>query len=432
LRRSLGVVEATLSGVGIILGAGVYTLIGPASALAGNALWLAFVLAGLVALLSAYAYARLGPVRARNAPEFQYAGMAFGTRIGFVADWLMLATNVLAAGAVALGFAGYLNHMTGIPWWAGGALLVLVSGLIAGAGTAPSVWLAGAFTLAEAGGLVFISIAGLPHLPGADLTAMPMGIAGVTAASSLVFFAYIGSGQVGNLAEEMRQPKRDLPRALYLSVVITGVIYVTTAVAAAAVVGWERLSASEAPLALVAGAIFGPGADAALSLVALAATGNTVLLLTISSARSVQAMAADGVLPGPLAVVAGNGVPLRATVIVTAVIGALLLLGSVRAVAELTNGAVLLGMLVVNLSLLKLAWDRGLPESDGQRRTDVVVALLAAASCLALLALAGWASLLTALALAAVALVATWRQRARRLEVAGSPSPPADAAPTTC
>ena len=410
-------VEATLSGVGIILGAGVYTLIGPASALAGNALWLAFTLAGIAAILSVHAYARLGPVRARNAPEFQYVSMAFGTRLGFVAGWLMIATNILAAGAVSLGFAGYLNHLTGIPWWLGGGLLLVVSTAVAMMGTSPSVWLAGGFTVAEAAGLIFIGIAGAPFLPGADLTAMPSGFAGVTAAASLVFFAYIGFGQVGNLAEEMRDPQRDLPRALYLSVGITGIIYVSTAVAAAAVVGWEALSVSDAPLALVAGAIFGPGADAALSLVAMAATGNTVLLLTLSSARSVQAMAAEGVLPRTLASVAGHGVPVTATLVVATIVGLLLLLGNVRAVAELTNGAVLAGMLLVNLSLIQLARRGTLPDAARRGRLDMALAGLAALACGGLLLLAGGASLVTALGLAAVALLATWGQRGRLLGV---------------
>lgn len=100
LRRSLGLWRASLSGVGVILGAGVYALIAPAAGRAGGALWIAFLVAGVAAALTAYSYARLGRLRPRNSPEFQYTALAFGPRAGFVAGWLMLAADLLAAATV--------------------------------------------------------------------------------------------------------------------------------------------------------------------------------------------------------------------------------------------------------------------------------------------------------------------------------------------
>src|SRR5215510_8680752 len=94
LRRALGVWHVAIAGIGVILGAGVYAIIGPATAEAGNAVWLAFLLAGLAAGLTAFSYARLGSMRPRNSPEFQYTEMAFGPRAGFVAGWLMLAADM--------------------------------------------------------------------------------------------------------------------------------------------------------------------------------------------------------------------------------------------------------------------------------------------------------------------------------------------------
>jgi APA family basic amino acid/polyamine antiporter len=106
LRRSLGLWHVALAGIGVILGAGVYALIGPAAAEAGGALWLAFVVAGVAAALTAYAYARLGTLAPRTSPEFQYTALAFGPRVAFIAGWLMLFADVAAASSVALGFGG--------------------------------------------------------------------------------------------------------------------------------------------------------------------------------------------------------------------------------------------------------------------------------------------------------------------------------------
>jgi len=85
LRRTLGLWHVTVSGVGVILGAGVYALVAPAALRAGSALWLAFLIAALAAGFTAYAYARLGRMRPKDSPEFQYTTLAFGPRIGFVA-----------------------------------------------------------------------------------------------------------------------------------------------------------------------------------------------------------------------------------------------------------------------------------------------------------------------------------------------------------
>src|SRR5690348_16256407 len=90
LARKLSVWQVSLTGIGIILGAGVYALIGPASGLAGEALWLAFLLAGVTAGLTAYSYARLGAMQPKASAEFQYTSLGLGPRIGFIAGWLML------------------------------------------------------------------------------------------------------------------------------------------------------------------------------------------------------------------------------------------------------------------------------------------------------------------------------------------------------
>src|SRR5688572_11286305 len=119
LRRTLGLWQAAWAGIGVILGAGVYALIGPGAALAGRALWLSFVVAGVTAAFSGYSYARLGAMRPKASPEFQYTALAFGPQAGFVAGWLMLVGDVAATASVALGFGGYLSHLAGTPAVAG-------------------------------------------------------------------------------------------------------------------------------------------------------------------------------------------------------------------------------------------------------------------------------------------------------------------------
>jgi len=402
LRRTLGVWRVSLTGIGVILGAGVYALIGPAAAEAGNAMWLAFVLAGVTAGLTAYSYARFAALRPKDSPEFQYTAMAFGPATGFVAGWLMLAADLLAAATVALGFGGYWGHLFGTPTVLNALALLGATALVLCLGIAGSVGLAIVLTFVEAAGLLFVIVVGLPFWPDGDFLEMPRGPGGVWNAASLIFFAYIGFDELGNFAEEMRHPERDLPRALFISMVATTAIYVLVAVSAAAAVGWRDLSGSAAPLALVARHVLGPRADTVLSLVALCATANTVLLLLLSAARSVYGMAGAGMLPAPLAAVGRKtAIPVVATAVVVGVTAPFVLLGDLSRVAAMTDAAVLLSFLMVNVALVWLSARRAI----GRRRADLIFAGAAALLCAWLLMHTGWAGLGTAGALTILGLL---------------------------
>lgn len=382
-------------------------------------MWLAFVLAGAAAGLTAYSYARLGSLRPKNSPEFQYTSLAFGPRAGFVAGWLMLIADLLAIATVALGFGGYLAHLLGTRVVASAVGVVLVSGLVVLVGTGESIGLALALTLVEAAGLLFVVVIGLPDWPRLHYLDAPEGFGGLSAAAALIFFAYLGFDELGNLAEEMERPERDLPRALAVSMVGATLIYVLVALSATAAVPWKDLAASDAPLALVAQQVLGDRADAAISVIALAATGNTVLLLLVAAARSVHGMAAAGVLPAVLGRIGGRRVPLRATLAVLAVTVALVLIGDLARAASLTDGTVLASFVLVNLSLPWLAARRVAGGTGTRRALDLVLPLLAVALCGWLLLHTGWPSLAATAAFAVVGLL-VGRPRPDRV----TPAPP--------
>jgi amino acid transporter len=414
LRRRLGLGQVTVAGIGVILGAGVYALVGPAAARAGGGLWLAFLLAGTAAGLTAYSYARLGAMRPKDSPEFQYTALAFGPRVGFVAGWLMLAADLLAVATVALGFGGYLEHLTELGAVPGALALVLGAGLVVVLGIGESLALAIVLTAVEALGLLGVIAIGLPFWTSTGHLEMPRGLAGVSEAAALIFFAYLGFDELGNLAEEMRRPERDLPRALGLAMAASTAIYLGVAVSAVSAAGWRALAASSAPLALVAGTVLGSRADTVLSVVALAATGNTVLLLLVAASRSIYGMATAGVLPMALGRVGGTGTPLAATGLVAAVTAALVLSGDLARVAALTDAAVLASFALVNLALPWLVVRGQTPGRGVGRRLDVALPVVAVLLCGWLLAHTGWPALAVATALAAVGLgIASRRSVAR-------------------
>jgi basic amino acid/polyamine antiporter, APA family len=130
LRRTLGLFEVTMSGVGLILGAGIYVLIGPASGLAGNMIWLAFLLSAVLALFTGLSYAELSLMFPKAGAEYDYVRNAFSPGLAFVIGWLILLSGVLAAATVALGFAGYFFALTGVPLLVSASLLIVLLAIV--------------------------------------------------------------------------------------------------------------------------------------------------------------------------------------------------------------------------------------------------------------------------------------------------------------
>lgn len=343
-------------GVGVILGAGIYALVGKAAGLAGSAVWISFLGASLVAALTGLSYAELSSFIPRAGGEYHYALRAYGRRIAFLVSWLLLGGLSIAAAAVSLGFGGYFAAMTGLPAVPAAVVAVLLCASLLAYGIRESAILAGICTALEVLGLLAIIAFGVPHLGEVDLSEMPMGLSGVGSAAILIFFAFIGFEEIVQLAEETKDPARTVPRALMLSIVISTLLYVLVAIAAISVVGWEALGASDSPLADVAEQAVGARSGMAIALIALFSTFNTVLVLIMSASRLLWGVADDGALPASLAkVLPERRSPWIATIIVASLaVLVILIFERIEAVAEITNFALFVTFLLVNGAVLVL------------------------------------------------------------------------------
>lgn len=357
LKRSLGVVGLTFYGVGVILGAGIYSVLGAAAGLAGESLWLCFAISGVVALLTALSYAELATLFPQAGAEFNYLRKAFPRwpTAALVTGLLVALSAAATAATVSIAFAGYLRVFVELP------TLLVAWGLIALAaginlvGVKESGWVNAAFTLLEAGGLVlFATLGATSDSFGKALAAAPHD--GVIAGVALVFFSFLGFENIANLAEEAKEPSRDVPRAIFLSLGIATTLYVLVALAAVALMTPAELMNAEAPLAdaarhrsnTVAGALGG---------IALFATANTALVSILVGSRVVFGIAREKDLPGLLASVLPNRqTPWVATLVVAALAAALVPFGKVGVVASLSSFASLLAFAAVNAALIVLRY----------------------------------------------------------------------------
>jgi len=284
LKRNLSLIEVTLCGIGIILGAGIYALIGEGAALAGNAVWLSFAVSALIAGITGLSYAELSSMYPEAGAEYDYAEQAFGKKAAIFAGWLAIFAGIIGATTVSIGFGNYFGAFFSIPWFYGTFLIIAASAGVLLIGVQQSARIGAIITLIESAGLVYIIYLGVPYIGNVNVLEMPS-TSGVLGGAVIVFFAFLGFEEMVRLAEETKEPKKTMPRALILAIVLSTILYILVAISAVNIVGWEALAASESPLALVAEAAAGSTAFGILSIIALFATANTVLLVMLTASR---------------------------------------------------------------------------------------------------------------------------------------------------
>jgi len=300
LKRHMGLFGTTMYGIGLILGAGIYVLIGQAAGIAGNVVWVSFVFGAVAAVFSGLSYAELSSMFPKSAAEFLFVKNAFKNNfLAFLIGWMTLFTSVIAASTVALGFGGYLTGFFGAPIVVSAVSLIALLSLINFIGIRESSWMNVAFTLIEASGLILIIYLGFTYsgTEPVDYFENPAGLGGISLAFVLIFFAFIGFEDIVNIAEEIKNPKKILPRAIILSISITATIYILVSLAAIQILNWQELGASLAPLADVAKKILGSNGQVILSIIALFATTNTVLIILVAGSRIIYGMATQHSLP---------------------------------------------------------------------------------------------------------------------------------------
>jgi APA family basic amino acid/polyamine antiporter len=360
LKRELGLLEATIYGVGIILGAGIYALIGKAAGLAGNSLWLSFLIGAVVSSITGLSYAELSAMYPKSAGEFVYVKKAYGSKLfAFLIGWLLIFTGVVSAATVSLGFAGYFKELFNFPIIPTAILLILAMSFVNFWGIKESSNLNIMFTAVEVFGLLLIILLGIGGVGKINIYEMPMGLSGVFSAAALIFFAYIGFEDIVNIAEETKSPRKNIPIALILAIAITAIIYILTSLAAVSLASWQELSTSDAPLALAASKALGPNAFTILSYVALFATTNTVLIILVVTSRMVYGMARDRSLPRILAKIH----PRRKTPVIAVVAAMILtigfvLIGDIKLVASVTSLGIFITFLTINMSLIHLRYTK--------------------------------------------------------------------------
>ncbi len=389
LKRSLSLTLVTLYGVGVTVGAGIYVLVGLTAAKAGMYAPMAFLLAGLLTAFTGLSYAELSTRMPYSAGEAAYVQAGFGSsRLALIVGLLVAASGIISASAIAIGAATYLQHFLPLPLPLMTAMVIVLLGFVAIWGIVESVMLAALFTLLEIAGLLFVIYAGTSS--GADLLSFEGVIPpfksdvwlGIYSASLLAFFAFVGFEDIANIAEEVKQPRRTMPMAIVLTLLISSVLYFFVVRAVVMTVPIGDLVSAKAPLSLM----FEGDAQNLFHVIAIIATMNGILVQIIMASRIFYGLSRLNNLPAAFGTVnAYTRTPLVASLFTICIILSLALFFPISLLAETTSIVVLVVFVMVNLALILIKM-RGAPAKTDYFKVPLLVPFIGFTSALGLVA----------------------------------------------
>ncbi|WP_327718779.1 APC family permease [Streptomyces sp. NBC_00490] len=356
LRRTLGVGDAVVIGLGSMVGAGIFAALAPAAGAAGSGLLLGLAVAAVVAYCNATSSARLAALYPASGGTYVYGRERLGPFWGYLAGWSFVVGKTASCAAMALTVGAYV--------WPEQAHAVAVAAVVAltavnYGGVQKSAWLTRgivAVVLAVLASVVVVCLGSGASEAGRLDSGASGGLGGVLQAAGLLFFAFAGYARIATLGEEVRDPARTIPRAIPLALGIALGVYACVAVAVLSVLGAEELGQAGAPLADAVRAAGVPGLVPVVRVGAAVAALGSLLALILGVSRTTLAMARDRHLPGALAEVHPRfQVPHRAELAVGAVVAVLAATVDVRGAIGFSSFGVLAYYAVANAS----AWTLG-------------------------------------------------------------------------
>jgi basic amino acid/polyamine antiporter, APA family len=398
LHRHIGLAALAIYGIGDILGAGIYGLIGKAAGEMGNAIWIAFLMSMVAAGLTGLSYASLGSRYPKAGGAAYVAHRAFRSNfVAYVIGLAALASGITSMATGSRAFAGYLWTLLGgalpMSLLIVGFCLMIASVVIRG--IRESMWMNLLCTSIEVGGLILILVTGAKFIGSVDYMSAvsvtnPTGdisISLVLSGAVLTFFSFVGFEDIINVAEEVKEPERNVPRAILIAVAVSSLIYVGISLVAVSVVSAPELALSKAPLVDVVARSAPWFPPTAFSFVAMFAVANTALLNFLMGSRLIYGMAGQGLLPKVLASVnRRTHTPLVSSLVLLVILLILALSGDISSLGRATSVLLLACFFAVNIALVVLKHRKG--EAKGRFEVPTFVPVLGSLVCASMLAFA--------------------------------------------
>jgi len=379
LKPTLRLWDAVAINVGAIVGAGIFVVTGIASGHAGSALALSMLIAAVISLFTAFSFSELVSWQPREGSIYEYAYQLISPFVGFLTGWMWIVSNTFAGSAVALGFAHYFCSIFPLPppnWIA--AFLCASFTILNFLGVRESAFLNNILVTAKLGILGFFVIYGMLYVDFSNFIPFNPFQWGVLSGAFYIFFAYGGLARVAVIAEEVKDARRNVPRAILISLTISTIIYILVGLVSVGLIGADKLAETKSPLMEAIRASKNPLAAHIVSAGGLIATASVLLTTILGISRMAYAMARRGDLPQVLGKLHSKyNTPHYSIGIFGGIIILLVLLIDIASVVAVSNFALLFYYTLANVAALKLKIEK--------RRYTPIVSVFGAVTCMILL-----------------------------------------------
>jgi APA family basic amino acid/polyamine antiporter len=299
LIRALSLKDAVGVGLGAIIGAGIFVVTGVAAGVSGPAFIIGLLIAGIIATFNGLSSAQLAAAYPHSGGTYEYGYRLLNPAFGFSAGWMFLISKLSAAGVVAIGFGSYFHQL--VPIFSPLSYSIIAVLLLT---------IANYFGIKKVGklnlvivcitllSLIYLVFSGIPAVETENfLPFAPFGISGIAEASAILFFAYTGYARIATLAEEVREPKKTIPKAIIVTIITAIIIYVSVSIVAIGVIGTEKMADSKSPLQIVANSLSSPAINTVVTIGASTAMLGVLLSQILGISRMMLAMGRRSDLP---------------------------------------------------------------------------------------------------------------------------------------
>lgn len=356
LLRSLVLKDAVGIGLGAIIGAGIFVVIGIAAGVSGPAFLVGLLVAGIIATFNALSSAQLAAKYPHSGGTYEYGYILLNPFLGFSAGWMFLVSKLAGAGFVALGFGSYFYQLVPI---ASPMTFSILAIFLLTAANFFGIKKAGVLNLIIVTitlfSLTYLAFSGIPAIHFENFKPFaPFGISGIAEAAALLFFAFTGYGRIATLAEEVEEPKKTIPKAIIITIITAILLYMLIAVVAIGVIGTKKMAISASPLQVVANALSTPGVNVIITIGASTAMLGVLLSQILGISRVMLAMGRRNDLPPFFkAIHEKYHVPHIGILFTGLIILALTLFGSFEFIVRAATFTILLYYSITNIAALK-------------------------------------------------------------------------------
>ena len=362
LARHLNFWDIYLMSLGQIIGAGIFILIGKAAKHANNQTWLAFVIAGILSILSGFSYVELSQVFKSNDAENDYISSVFGKPVGLVSILILLLIGIFTVTTVALGMGEYIEKKLNLSKTLSAIGIIILFAIVNIAGVKISSDVNKVATNVEFWGLIALIVGAFFSVKNSNIFTMPKSIIPdfkVMYGSLIAMFAYMGFETTVRLTKEAKNPERDIPLALITSIITSTILYVAVSWIVTNVVGLKNLSKSATPVEDAANAVFGNGAGPIFSFIAFISISNTILLNLLGNSRMLHSLSEEyKILEFLKPINKTTQTPIIAIIVASVLSIMALLFRDIEKTAVFTTSLFFIILALVNMSLVVLHFQK--------------------------------------------------------------------------